>query len=441
MPRPTYPKEPCPTCSKPVEIIPTEFGLFVRKHFPPEAAGKAIGRKFCPASDAPFEPPVETLPALRPDAGEPGPHHVDGPNAEPDGEPDPAAVEIIEPEEDDAPNPFDIALARPSDLAERAKGYRPAVQTDADGAIDKITATASEAVAKLPERIDPDEAVRLVMLFDARESAFQEAGHLQRFLLGIVARRIAEASKYGDRAMERLAEATGVNKNVVRQTRRLAERYRDSPEQFTRWLKAIRRETGRPARWTQVERLIGTFSDPTVLGPEELARRVASSVERAAENVGLLAGHESEEGIAVVISDAARTLRTEGMARLAEAEDAPADATPRDPIFLRFVSKLPCAATKLSPPEGGWEPTTVGNDAHHVGPGGTAIKGSDYTAVPLCREAHDFLHAHGYRAFRAKYDVDLLEALFQTLHLYVTEQEARLPAGLLGARAASLPDR
>lgn len=376
-------------------------------------------------------------------AGEPGPHHVDGPNAEPDGEPEP--VETLpalraeqlpdgpEPSGDEVADRFDIALAHPGRLADSAREQRPAVQADAGAALDRIATTAAKAVAGFPERIDPSEAVRLVMLFDARESAFQEAGHVQRFLLGVVARRVSEVSRYADKAMERLAEASGVNVNVIRQTRRLAERYRDSPEQFARWLKAIRRETGKPARWYHVERLIGTFSDPSVLGPDELARRIVSEVERAAERAGLIAGHEAEEGVAIILTDTARSIRHEGLARLAEVEHTP-DTTPRDPIYLRFVAKLPCAATHVMPPDGGWDPTFIGNDAHHIGTGGTAIKGSDYTAVPLCREAHDFLHQNGYAAFRKRWNVDLLEVMYQTLHLYVAEQEAFLPSGLLASR-------
>ena len=332
------------------------------------------------------------------------------------------------------PEAYDLARTDATALATMATNVRPSVQDDANAALDTMADNAERQVQAMPERLTPEEAVRSVMLYDAKEAVFQEGAHLQRFLLGVAARRVSESSGYGDRALERLAQATGVHVNTVRQCRRLAEQYSDSPHQFTRWMKAMRRELGRPARWYHVEKLIGTFSDPTVLGPDELARRVAAGVENAAAKVDLLAGHEAEDGIKVVLTDAARSLREEGMNRLAEVtEDAQADTTPRDPIYLRFVARLPCAATGQVPEGDGWEPTYLGVDAHHVEQGGTAIKGSDYTAVPLCREAHDLLHHDGYRAFRRRYDVNLLEVMFQTLHLYVTEQQASLPSALLAS--------
>ena len=73
----------------------------------------------------------------------------------------------------------------------------------------------------------------------------------------------------------------------------------------------------------------------------------------------------------------------------------------------------------------------MANDAHHAGPGGTGIKGSDYGAVSLCREAHTYLHDHGVARFEAKYGIKLLVVLFQTIHLYVSGQRAALPASLL----------
>ena len=255
---------------------------------------------------------------------------------------------------------------------------------------------------------------------------------------GVVARRVSETANHGDGAMDALAEVTGIDVATIRQCHRLATKYGDNLALFARFLKGIRKGTGKPARWYHVEKVIGTFSDPTVLGPEELARRVVSGLETAADRVAEVAGDHVDETTHVVLTDAARDLREKGLTRLAEVEATiqvgeSVVPIPRDPIFLRFVSRLPCVATGTPAPEEGWGLDTiaiVANDPHHVGTGGKGIKGSDYTALPLCREAHDFYHAKGLRAFEKKYGVNVAVALFQTLHLYVAEIEADLPSAL-----------
>ncbi len=50
----------------------------------------------------------------------------------------------------------------------------------------------------------------------------------------------------------------------------------------------------------------------------------------------------------------------------------------RDDTYLKFVRCFPCAACRMA----------RASDAHHTERPGTAVKGSDYSCVPLCGEHH-----------------------------------------------------
>lgn len=51
----------------------------------------------------------------------------------------------------------------------------------------------------------------------------------------------------------------------------------------------------------------------------------------------------------------------------------------RDEEHLRFVRSMRCCMCGSAPP----------SDPHHVEAGGTGTKGSDYYAIPVCRECHE----------------------------------------------------
>lgn len=348
--------------------------------------------------------------------------------------------EVDGPPGDAAANPYAIERYSERDLQKMGQQALALAQPQLDELFDSLTDRATREIEGLPERIEPQDAMRFVVLFDRREMLHSDAGLIERFKLGVIARRVSENSGYGDGAMKSLADATGVHVNTIRQCRRLADRYDDNVTLFARFLRGFRRGTGRPVRWYHVEKLIGTFSDPTVLGPEELAARLARGIEQAAERVEQASGEAVEDGLMQTVTEAAHTARTKGMQRLAETkaaldsgDAAPGVFIPRDPHFMRFVGGLPCAVTGDTPPDGGWGEARLASDPHHVGTGGTAIKGSDYTCVPLSREAHTYLHDQGVRAFNRRYRANLALIMFQTLHLYLSEVKADLPSSLVTA--------
>jgi hypothetical protein len=59
--------------------------------------------------------------------------------------------------------------------------------------------------------------------------------------------------------------------------------------------------------------------------------------------------------------------------------------TPRDPAYLKWIRTQPCV---LCGPR-------INIDAHHTESGGTGIKGSDYSCVPLCPACHFYIHSLG----------------------------------------------
>lgn len=78
----------------------------------------------------------------------------------------------------------------------------------------------------------------------------------------------------------------------------------------------------------------------------------------------------------------------------------------RDPLYLRFVKRLPCVACG-----GTWM-----IDPAHTGPHALGRKASDGTAIPLCRRCHIAFDSdpRGF-AERQKLDVPALTDLFQHL--------------------------
>jgi hypothetical protein len=308
------------------------------------------------------------------------------------------------------------------------------INRQADEATEVMVERAREQLEQLPERIEATEAVRYVAMLDRQAGYHSDAELIARFKLGVVALKVGEAASHGDGALDTLAEATGVHINTVRECRRLVQKFELNVVKFGRWLAA----GGVRKRWTNVQSLIGSNWDPTVLGAEAMWERQQRREERTAEAREEMAGVQKPEGLAEPLSDDARHLAQQGLTRLAEVkvavdagEAAPGHAIPRDPIFMQFVGRLPCLATGAVPPSEGWEPYTVANDPHHSGTGGTGIKGSDYTCVPLCRDAHNYLHQHGVRAFEQHYGVNLLAGMFQTVHLYLAECKADLPSALI----------
>lgn len=74
----------------------------------------------------------------------------------------------------------------------------------------------------------------------------------------------------------------------------------------------------------------------------------------------------------------------------------------RDETYLDFIRQKSCLVCRRPPR----------SHAHHTrglvrGSGGTALKPSDYLAIPLCAEHHHEIHQRGVFTFQKKYRLDL----------------------------------
>ena len=89
----------------------------------------------------------------------------------------------------------------------------------------------------------------------------------------------------------------------------------------------------------------------------------------------------------------------------------PKPNTPRDKKYLAFVRMLPCSV-RGCPGK---------STAHHTSNSGTAIKGSDYHAIPLCTKHHDEHNHLGKVSFYEKYNLDRWECVAKTLEAWMIE--------------------
>jgi len=78
----------------------------------------------------------------------------------------------------------------------------------------------------------------------------------------------------------------------------------------------------------------------------------------------------------------------------------------RSEEYLEFVRMLPCCICKEWPSE-----------PHHTESGGVGMKGSDYSAIPLCRPHHRECHDIGKLTFQEKY-LDFAELVESTKSKY-----------------------
>jgi len=91
-------------------------------------------------------------------------------------------------------------------------------------------------------------------------------------------------------------------------------------------------------------------------------------------------------------------------------------AAARSPEYLAYVRSKPCWVCQNAPSE-----------PHHTQRGGTGLKGSDFSVVPLCRACHGEVHQIGRNTFENKYDIHLNDAVVKYLVLWVESLPMPMP--------------
>jgi len=274
----------------------------------------------------------------------------------------------------------------------------------------QITQRWNGYVAGLPSELSVDRAKEEAAVVADWIRRYDTASMMAKFCLGTIA-YLANPNwrhdrKYGESIIDSLAERHHINANVLREARRCAEFFGLDLELFYDWVT----ENGDVKTWTQVRRIIRAWSDSDVLGPDALAERLAKRIESTGKDLQKLREQahngtidtETYEGVKQNFVDDVESFDQDKEEALEEQEIE----TVRDQEYINWVKTQPCAATNSPPP----------NEPHHVAQGGTGMKGSDWTIIPVCRKVHDYIEDVGHEAAEKKYNFSITQALFETMH-------------------------
>ena len=261
-----------------------------------------------------------------------------------------------------------------------------------------------------------ENAVRLL----SRIGKDQQAFIISRWKMGRSIDELldGERGQYGENAVEAIADHTGMHPNTIYECRRFYTTTPDGPE---RWMESVIAANG-IVLWKNVRLLIAQKTDVETLGAQgALERRIYSvdkRIERLEQDMSEIARDARSNGIApdlkekvLGVADRVVDVRINGFVGFSK------QLTPRDDQHLEFVRQLPCAFCHANPP----------SEPHHVETSGTAIKGSDYSCVPVCRECHNDIHNLGNWSFQTKVNLLFAEAIAATLHERLTGEQIKLP--------------
>lgn len=279
-------------------------------------------------------------------------------------------------------------------------------------------------ITDLPSQISLDRAKSEAGVVSEWIHRYDTGAMIAKFCLGTIAYLAnpdwRNNTKYGQSVIKTLAEKHGINANVLREARRCAEFFGLDLSLYHKWVT----EEDRLKTWTDVRKLIRAWSDPEVLGPENLSERLATRIESAGQDLRKLRervhdgdiDRETYEGVEQEFLREVEGFEEEKD----EALEEPKQKTPRSEEYLNWVRSQKCIATGSAPP----------NEAHHVEQGGMGGKGSDYTVVPLDPEVHAYVENHGHKKAEEKYGFNFTQGLFECIHEFITGNRPSLPGDI-----------
>ncbi len=251
-----------------------------------------------------------------------------------------------------------------------------------------------------------DELDRLLIESELIYSGHQNQALLERWRQGALISDFLEGMPKGSGRMdfyERRQERTGIHRNTLRVCVRVYDYFNRDIEQFEKYL-----ENKGKVPWYQIESLVRANTNPEVLGEDAWYNRILKRVERLSQDLDDLntrAAAGDEEALSVM----ERAVEEVSAFQRNATKILGTPSTPRSQEYLRFVRTLPCAVTGKTP-----------SDPHHTLVRGMGIKGSDFSCIPLCREAHTYLHDHGLDEFQRYYGINVAEVVADTLHMWIT---------------------
>lgn len=254
--------------------------------------------------------------------------------------------------------------------------------------------------------ISEEELDRLLIEAEYGYSGHQNRALLERWRQGELIANFLDNMPRGAGRMDfydKRQERTGIHRNTLRVCVRVYDYFNRDIAQFEKYL-----EDKQKVPWYRIEALVKANTDPEVLGEDAWYTRIVSRVERLSRDLDEL-NTKAAAGDEDAINVMSRAVEEVSAFQRSASRILGAPATPRSREYMDFVRGLPCAVTGKVP-----------SDPHHTLGRGMGIKGSDFSCIPLCREAHTYLHDHGVEEFQRYYGVNVAEVVADTLHMWIT---------------------
>ncbi len=219
--------------------------------------------------------------------------------------------------------------------------------------------------------------------------------------------------KYGDSFIDSLADDIGWDRSTLFRTRALGKAF-DSKDDLKKYWDDCER-SGISMNLTRL--LQSTAPDPTqrpgnyggkTQVVDDLMRQVetlAIKKEKLREflNAPELSPGKKQEIMGVL----------EQVEEVAVAAALPDTKVGRSEDYLDYIRSLPCCLCSFHPV-----------DSHHTDTGGTGMKGSDFSCIPLCRKCHDELGSGGKESFQTLHGIRLDTEVKRVLVKWCDAREA-----------------
>lgn len=276
-----------------------------------------------------------------------------------------------------------------------------------------VPATLAEAVAEV-QRLEEEARGHLQSIRERQKDLVRN-----RFAIGRIVDAVSTSASYGQGAVARLAEGTGISESQLYECRRFFDlpQFAQSTETLEAWITETEERKG-AVNWSYARNLVrGQLPDEPEARQAKVKDRVrrlerrAEGLEQDAEDLRLQLDvlpddeRDEAEGAASKAAEVASDLRAEvGRLKADAALAGPGSAgTPRDPAYLAHVGSYRCCACR----EAAGAPVLL------LGPGG-----SDYSAVPLCPTHERELAATTRKGFEREHEVELWRVVADLLSLY-----------------------
>lgn len=304
---------------------------------------------------------------------------------------------------------------------------------------DVLTQRTKEIIDELPDRITEEDLGSLVAPINGSIRHHKDGVHLLRWTLAIIALRTKLNTPYGNKTerIKQLADRMNISWTALGIYMGAVQKLSYNTTLFDRFLRS-----GVEKHQYHIERLSQASVDPDVLGPEGLAEYVARKVRYATESMDALSGSDDGdvnghvESASAVMTESAAALRNAAQNRgdgasedaIVDVGDSTVDSNTGEVItengrgvpepFVDMVKECNCMACGAPGP----------SDPHHVEQGGWALKGSDWTVIPLCRTCHGIAEDKTPTRFREITGVDMGHAVARMLHIWVAGEDLAIPS-------------